>query len=111
MTWDMTKVCSFLRLSMSASNYLVATWDTPPRPGEPGYSAFEKAFDRFIDSQTVFVPKQDKAYWKAFDDRNHDEYRKKHMLKEASDLELGQASNFKLMPFQVCIFDYTSPLS
>lgn len=107
----MMKVCSFLYKSISTSNHPAATWDTPPRLGEPGYSAFERAFDRFIDSQTVFVPKQDKAYWKAFDNRSHDEYRRKHMLKDASDLELGQASNFKLMPFQVSIFDCSSLLS
>ncbi|KAF9479710.1 hypothetical protein BDN70DRAFT_878461 [Pholiota conissans] len=87
-------------------NYDEATWDTPPRPGELGYAAFKSAFGRFIDGQTVFVPKQTKAYWETFDNRKKDEYRKRHLLKEASDLELGQAPGLKLMPFQVDGFNW-----
>ena len=77
-----------------------ATWDTPPKLGEPKYEAFKVAFERFIDSQAVVLPKRDKTFWKAFDDRQKGGYRK-HLLKDASDLNLGQPSNLKLMPFQV----------
>jgi hypothetical protein len=77
-----------------------ATWDTPPKLGETGYEAFKVAFERFIDSQAVVLPKRDKAFWKVFDDRHKGGYRK-HLLKDASDLNLGQPSNLKLMPFQV----------
>lgn len=77
-----------------------ATWDTPPKLAETGYGAFKVAFERFIDSQAVIVPKRDKAFWKAFDDRHKGDYRR-HMLKDALDLNLGQTSNLKLMPFQV----------
>ncbi|KAF8973574.1 hypothetical protein BDZ97DRAFT_1690769 [Flammula alnicola] len=86
--------------------YEEASWDSPPKRGEPGYGAFKVAFDRFVDSRSVFIPKRDKSYWEVFDKRTQDEYRKKHLLKHASDLELGQAPNLKLMPFQVDGFNW-----
>ena len=85
--------------------WLSATWDAPPRPNEPGYAAFKRAFDRFIDSREVLIPKQSAKYWEVFDDRKKDDYRK-FMLKSASDLDLGQDSKFKLMPFQVDGFNW-----
>ncbi|PPQ64493.1 hypothetical protein CVT26_002032 [Gymnopilus dilepis] len=85
--------------------YDEATWDAPPRPNEPGYAAFKRAFDRFIDSREVLIPKQSTKYWEVFDDRKKDDYRK-FMLKSASDLDLGQDSKFKLMPFQVDGFNW-----
>jgi hypothetical protein len=41
-----------------------------------------------------------KAHGKQFDERDKDGYRK-YVLKEASDLDLGQDPKLKLMPFQV----------
>ncbi len=43
---------------------------------------------------------------KAFEDRPRDEYKRKHALKEAEDLKLGQDPKLKLMPFQVDGFNW-----
>ncbi|CAA7268012.1 unnamed protein product [Cyclocybe aegerita] len=86
--------------------YEEATWDAPPRHGEPGYEAFKAAFGRFVESRNVIIPKQEKKYWDKFDARDPNAYRRQHMLKDASDLDLGQAPNFKLMPFQVDGFNW-----
>lgn len=94
---------SFLLVSIAYFICFAATWDTPPKLAETGYEAFKIAFERFIDSQDVILPKRDKAFWKLFDDRPKGGYRK-NLLKDASDLNLGQPSNLKLMPFQVRIF-------
>lgn len=40
-------------------------------------------------------------HMKDFDTREKGGY-KKHILKDASDLDLGQDPRLKLMPFQVC---------
>ncbi|KAF8167730.1 SNF2 family N-terminal domain-containing protein [Crassisporium funariophilum] len=85
--------------------YDEATWDAPPRPGEMFYEAFKTAFDRYINSRSVLVPKHDKAYWKVFDNRVEDGYRK-HLLRDASDLDIGQLPSLKLMPFQVDGFNW-----
>ncbi|KAF8913030.1 SNF2 family N-terminal domain-containing protein, partial [Gymnopilus junonius] len=85
--------------------YEEATWDAPPRPNEPDYSFFQRAFNRFIDSREVLVPKKSTKYWDAFDDRKKDDYRK-FLLKSASDLDLGQDPKYKLMPFQVDGFNW-----
>lgn len=79
----------------------LATWDAPPRPTENNYESFKRAFDRFIDSRDVLIETRDKRYSKAFDNRAVDEFRKKHLLRDASKLELGSAPNLKLLPFQV----------
>ncbi|KAJ3512355.1 hypothetical protein NLJ89_g3566 [Agrocybe chaxingu] len=86
--------------------YEEATWDAPPRRGEPGYEAFKAAFDRFVESLNVIIPRQNKKYWDKFDARDPNAYRRQHMLKDASDLDLGQAPNLKLMPFQVDGFNW-----
>ncbi|KDR85372.1 hypothetical protein GALMADRAFT_234197 [Galerina marginata CBS 339.88] len=85
--------------------YDEATWDSPPRPGQAGYKFFQKAFDKFMESRSVVVPKRTNKYWEAFDNRNAEDYRK-HVLKEASDLALGQDPKDKLMPFQVDGFNW-----
>lgn len=77
------------------------SWDAPPQSDEPGHGEYKRAFERYIASQKVFVPKQPKKYWDVFDNRKKDEYRKQHILEKAEDLVLGQPSNLKLMPFQV----------
>src|SRR5690242_16395286 len=84
----------------------LASWDSPPRQGEKGYDAFVNAFQRFVFSRTVEIPKLSKAHLKQFDDRVKDEFRKKYMLKDPSDLQLGQAPTLKLMPFQVDGFNW-----
>jgi hypothetical protein len=78
-----------------------ATWDSPPLPEDAGYQAFLTAMKRFIDSRSVIVPKRSKKFYEHFDKRAKDESRK-HLLKDASLLKLGQNPDLKLMPFQVC---------
>lgn len=58
---------------------------------------------RFLDSREVTVPKHSKDYCTKFDTRGKDEYRNRYVLKDASDLDLGQDPALKLMPFQVCL--------
>lgn len=79
----------------------VATWDSPPRPDEPGYSAFKVAFERFLDSRKVHISLRSKKQVEAFENRRKNEYRQRHALKEGGQLNLGQQSQLKLMPFQV----------
>ena len=104
-----------LILNVFLKKSILATWDAPPRPAENNYGCFKTAFDRFIDSRNVLIPKHDRDYWKVFDDRVIDDFRK-HSLRDASKLALGSAPNLKLLPFQVsfryiarscCIFGFT----
>jgi len=83
-----------------------ATWDSPPRKGKLGYSAFETAFNRFVDSRKVQVMKLTKDEVKALEKRPEDGYKKKHALnKEAGEQPvLGQSKQLSLMPFQVTIW-------
>ena len=103
--YDEGKITNSFTLVLILILASLATWDAPPRPGEPGYEAFKRAFERFLESRTVVLPKHDKKYWDAFDSRSRDDYQRKHRLKDAADLDLGQPKNLKLMPFQVT--DYT----
>ncbi|KAG2755489.1 hypothetical protein P692DRAFT_20793136 [Suillus brevipes Sb2] len=84
--------------------YDEATWDSPPRSDEPGYLAFEAAFQRFIDSQNVFVRKSDKDI-KKLDSRVKDGYAQ-HALRQKSQPKLGQNNQLQLMPFQMDGFDW-----
>ncbi|KAI0249494.1 SNF2 family N-terminal domain-containing protein [Lactifluus subvellereus] len=61
--------------------YDEATWDSPPRQGEPGYSAFKTAFGRFLDAR-------------------------RYALKQNSQPDLGQRDQLKLMPFQIDGFNW-----
>lgn len=88
------------------THLISASWDSPPQQGEKGYEAYLNAFERFVLSREVEIPKLSKAHLKQFDDRAHDEFRKKYMLKDPADLQLGQAPNLKLMPFQVDGFNW-----
>ena len=76
-----------------------ATWDSPPRPGEAGYKSFQNAMERFILSRTVVVRKD----WSKKFDKRAKEGSRKYLLKDASQLKLGQRPDLKLMPFQVCM--------
>jgi chromodomain-helicase-DNA-binding protein 4 len=78
-----------------------ATWDSPPRPEDAGYQSFQTAMKRFIESRDIIVPKKSKAWCQALDKRPKDASRK-HLLKDASHLDLGQRPDLKLMPFQAC---------
>ncbi|RDB29203.1 Chromatin remodeling factor mit1 [Hypsizygus marmoreus] len=86
--------------------YDEATWDSPPLPEDPTYQAFRTALQRFIDSRLVIVPRHSQSYCDKFDKRAKDEYRTRHVLKNAADLKLGQNPQLKLMPFQVDGFNW-----
>ncbi|KAJ2932680.1 hypothetical protein H1R20_g4415, partial [Candolleomyces eurysporus] len=86
--------------------YDEASWDSPPRRGEPGYDAFTTAFRRFINSRDVLVPELSRKDAVAFDKRPKDEFRRKHALKDPAGLELDQDKSLKLMPFQVDGFNW-----
>ncbi|KAG2075089.1 hypothetical protein BDR04DRAFT_1133497 [Suillus decipiens] len=84
--------------------YNEATWDSPPRSDESGYLAFEAAFQRFIDSQNIFVRKSDKEV-KKLESREKDGYAP-HALRQKRQPKLGQSSQLQLMPFQMDGFDW-----
>ncbi|KAG7099004.1 hypothetical protein E1B28_000889 [Marasmius oreades] len=84
-----------------------ATPDSPPRLGDETYDAFREAMRRYIASRNVEILKP-----KIFDEgpygdrRQKDGFRRQHTLKNPEDLDLGQAANLKLMPFQVDGFNW-----
>lgn len=80
---------------------VAATWDSPPRPGEPGYDSFTKAFEGYVRARAVKIPKYTEAELRQIGDRPEDEYRLRHRLRSAADLQLGQKSELRLLPFQV----------
>ncbi|KAH9049552.1 SNF2 family N-terminal domain-containing protein [Lactarius hengduanensis] len=86
--------------------YDEASWDSPPRPGEPGHSAFKVAFGCFLESRKVHIKLRNKKQIEAFENRPKNEYRQRHALKEGGQLNLGQQSHLKLMPFQVDGFNW-----
>lgn len=103
----MMKVNISSRLSLCNSSGEIATWDSPPRSDEPGYLAFEAAFQRFIDSQNVFVRKSDKDI-KKLESRAKDGYAQ-HALRQKRQPKLGQNSQLQLMPFQVYYLAFLDP--
>lgn len=78
----------------------VGSWDTPPRPGEFGFQSFQKAFKRFLNARTVWIPRRNKQQAKAFDDREEGSY--PPIAKGTPSL--GQSPDLKLMPFQVRVY-------
>ncbi|KNZ72345.1 Chromatin remodeling factor mit1 [Termitomyces sp. J132] len=86
--------------------YDEASWDSPPRPNDPTYPAFESALRRYVHSRGVVVPKHSMSHCEKFDKRAKDQYRTRHALKYAADLDIGQDQQLKLMPFQVDGFNW-----
>lgn len=80
---------------------MLATWDSPPRPDDPAYPAFQNALKRYIAADAVRITKRTQGEQRTFDNRPETEYQRKHVLKDAAHLELGQESKYKLMDFQV----------
>ncbi|TFY68138.1 hypothetical protein EVG20_g3685 [Dentipellis fragilis] len=82
--------------------YDEATWDSPPRKGEPGYSAFEAAFERLVASQHVNITKRSKSEYRVFDERRKGGYRSKALDRDEQEQpKLGQSDQLKLMDFQI----------
>jgi hypothetical protein len=102
MTSGMTKVStSACKLGFSITPKITATWDSPPRQDEPGYSAFKVAFERLLDSRKVHIKLRSKKQIEAFESRRKNEFRQRHALKQDQQPDLGQQEQLKLMPFQV----------
>jgi hypothetical protein len=80
---------------------MIATWDSPPRQGEPGYSAFKLAFGRFLDSRKVRIKHRNKKEIETFENRPKNEFRQRYALTQDRQPDLGQKEQLKLMPFQV----------
>lgn len=92
-------------------NSLIATWDSPPRRGEPGYGVYERAFQHFVDSREVFVKKTRKEIDKleARLENGYGAFALKRDLDEQPDL--GQNNQLKLMKFQVCGLTLIKPFA
>ncbi|KAI6007186.1 SNF2 family N-terminal domain-containing protein [Pisolithus albus] len=81
--------------------YEEATWDSPPRPGQPGYSAFERAFVYFLESRTISVIKSRKEI-RELETRDPDGYSSLVINSETeAQPDLGQSNQLKLMKFQI----------
>ncbi|KAG6830296.1 hypothetical protein H0H92_001374 [Tricholoma furcatifolium] len=80
--------------------YDEANWDSPPRSTDATYSAFESALQRYVYSRSITIPKHTESYYQKYDKRDKAEYRNRHVLKDAADLDIGQDRQLKLMPFQ-----------
>lgn len=89
----MNLVNNFVRPLMSSTNYLSATWDSPPREDDPRYGAFQVAFKRFVASRLVVVPKVKKDF--------HLKQASRTFTFKDAKPDLGQDSEISLMPFQV----------
>jgi hypothetical protein len=89
------------KLGSSFTSEIIATWDSPPREDEPGYSAFKLAFERLLDSRRVHTKIRSKKQIEAFERRRKNEFRQRYALKQDQQPDLGQREQLKLMPFQV----------
>jgi len=89
------------KLGPSMTPKIIATWDSPPRQGEPGYSAFKIAFGRFLDSRNVQIKLRSKQQIETFENRRRNEFRQRYALKQDQQPDIGQQEQLKLMPFQV----------
>ncbi|KIY63755.1 hypothetical protein CYLTODRAFT_425826 [Cylindrobasidium torrendii FP15055 ss-10] len=87
-------------------SYDQATWDSPPRPDDDRYPAFERALERYLEGRNVTVKRMSAAKIKEYESRPPKEYKRSHFLEKAEDLELGQDPKLKLMPFQVDGFNW-----
>lgn len=93
--------CEYSVAGVTRVNVLtyVGSWDTPPQPGEFGYQSFQNALKRFLASRSVLIPRRNKQDAREFDDREKGEC----PIAVNGTPDLGQSSDLKLMPFQVCL--------
>lgn len=77
---------------------MIASWDSLPRTGAAGYTAYEKALKRLISARSVTVPARDKKADVARDGVN---WLLKQKFTVDNQPDLGQDAQLKLMPFQV----------
>jgi chromodomain-helicase-DNA-binding protein 4 len=95
---SITSVCE---LGSNMTPKIIATWDSPPRQDEPGYSAFKVAFERFLDSRRVHIKLRNKKEIETFERRRKNEFRQNYVSEKDQQPDLGQQERLKLMPFQV----------
>ena len=103
MIWDTTTVLSFtFPRHLITHSGSTASWDSPPRPGDSGYAAFQTAFERYLAARAVTVPLKTKSELNLFDNgRQKNAWRKKYAFTPEKQPQNGQDSQFKLMPFQI----------
>lgn len=84
----------------------LATWDAPPHPErETAFlPAFTNALGRFLAGRQVEIPRLNPKLLAKYEDRPPKEFRRKHAIKHAEELDLGQAAGLNLMDFQVWLF-------
>ena len=92
---------SVCELGSNITPKIIATWDSPPRKDEPGYSAFKVAFERVLDSRKVHIKFRNKKEIETFERRRKNEFRQKYASKKDQQPDLGQREQLMLMPFQV----------
>jgi SNF2 family DNA or RNA helicase len=76
----------------------LATWDIPPERGSPAWDAWEAAFSRFIQAQSVFIAKTTAAELEKRDSRNPTKFGKNNMKIAQSFVH---DKGLKLRPFQL----------
>ncbi|KAL0951419.1 hypothetical protein HGRIS_008111 [Hohenbuehelia grisea] len=87
-------------------NYDDSTWDSPPRPEDPTYTAFQSAIERYLKARKVRVSNSAPAEPdRKVADFNVDGFFK-YRLKDGGGLDLGQSEKLKLMDFQVEGFNW-----
>ena len=97
-------VRSILKLASTLTDDILATWDSPPEPDSYGYAAFEDAFDRFLGSKNVIVPKLSRSEEERRDKRGGAKKWTSDALGIPEDglYDIEQSKDLKLMDFQVC---------
>ncbi|KLO20752.1 hypothetical protein SCHPADRAFT_816295 [Schizopora paradoxa] len=83
--------------------YDESSWDSPPEPGSIGYAAFIDAFNRFLSSRKVVVPKLSKAEEERRERRNGVKKWSSSAfgIPEGGVYDIEQSKDLKLMDFQV----------
>lgn len=84
---------------------ILATWDSPPRPGTFGYEEFKIAFDEFLRARDVHVKKKSASEIQKIEDRSGRRRWESSVLgiPENGVYDIGQDPSSKLMPFQVSV--------
>lgn len=75
-----------------------ATWDIPPKRGNQGWDAWEKAFSGFIQAQSVFVAKTTASELEERDSRDPKKFARNNMKISKSFVH---DKGMQLRPFQL----------
>lgn len=91
----MKMVCGYDTTHAGCTDDGVATWDSPPKPDEPGYAEFVRAFNALLEARKVEIVPLTIAQQKEKDSRKPKEL--------AVITNPGFEQDGQLMPFQVRI--------